>query len=127
MPYRAKSYREPCSVCEAEASTRCSMCGRYTCADHAVEDACVDCATQEFLDDARLETDWGKWAMGSLVGIPLGVTLGLMFTSATVALTGFAVGYLGPLAAGAGMSVVRRRQHKRRRKLDRARPRKLLR
>lgn len=118
MPYRAKSYREHCSVCETEATTRCSLCGKYTCADHAIEDACIDCATQEFLDDVRLETNWGKWALGSLVGVPLGVTLGLMFTSATVALVGFGVGYLGPLAAGAGMSVVRRRQHRRRRKLD---------
>lgn len=117
MAYRAKSYREPCAVCESIATERCSLCGKFVCKDHALDDACIDCASDEYIEDARLGSRWGKLALGSLVGMPLGVALGLMFSSAMPALIGLAGGYVAPWVAGAGYSFVRYRRHRGRRKL----------
>ena len=116
MAYREGTYRDVCAMCGEAATQRCAMCTVYICATHGYEDACVNCAADEYVAEAKAEKRSLGWVIGgTLIAVPLGMMLAPI--SPIAGMGGVIAGYVLPLLAPGVIHILRRRRRKGRRKL----------
>ncbi len=113
MPFRKTARQALCKFCRESAKLSCAICQRPICAAHRIEDACIDCASDEYVAEAKLASGSVKWVMlHAALAFP-GVFLGIAMESAALAV---AV-YFGGFAIAGATEFVRRLQRKKRRQL----------
>lgn len=122
VPFRKIDRTPRCKFCHESAKLSCAICQRPICAAHRIEDACIDCASDEYVAEAKLARGGGKWILLHSALIFPGFFLGIAMESAALACS---VYFGGVAIAGATEFIRRHRRKKRRQLLEPSKPRAL--